>query len=124
MKSAMMVGGGNGASSATQQGDAAAAAAAAHSFLLDDDSSIPFTAEDVATRVDDAGLYGELPVPSCLADGGSFDFLRRDLRRGGLSSSSAAAASSGGGGGAGALASQAGPMVTPPGLPRVGGGGG
>ena len=120
MKSAMMVGGGAGALAAGSQPSsdsaaAAAAAAAAHSFLLDDDSSIPFTAEDVASRVDDAGLYGELPVPACLADGGSFDFLRRDLRRG---PSSASAASSGGAG------AGAGPMVTPPGLPRAGGVGG
>ena len=133
MKSAMMVGGGGGGggggSGVSQAGGdaaAAAAAAAAHSFLLDDDSSIPFTAEDVASRVDDAGLYGELPVPACLADGGSFDFLRRDLRRGGAGSSSSSSAAAASGGGVGALSSSspAGPMVTPPGLPRAGGGAG
>jgi len=116
MKGAMMVGNSSQSQSANNGNDAAAAAAAAaaHSFLLDDDSSIPFTAEDVANRVDDGGLYGELPVPACLADGGSFDFLRRDLRRGGSSTTS-------NGAGAAASSSPVGSTVTPPGLPRAGG---
>ena len=61
--------------------DAAAGGAASHSFLLDDDSSIPFTADDVAAGVDDAGLYGDVPIPPALAEGDSFAFLARDLRK-------------------------------------------
>ncbi|KAK9815009.1 hypothetical protein WJX73_004719 [Symbiochloris irregularis] len=58
---------------------------ASHSFLLDDDSSIPFTLDDIQTLVDDKEMYGEVPVPQQLREGGirSFDFLRRDLRRAG-----------------------------------------
>jgi myosin-5 len=58
--------------------------AASHSFLLDDDSSIPFSLDDISNLMEEKDMYSEVPVPSSLRDGRSFEFLQRDLRRGSL----------------------------------------
>jgi len=139
---AAMVAAASGAAAPALASAAAAAGGGSHSFLLDDDSSIPFTAADVAASMDDAGLYGELPIPPALLapapEGGSgagpaappgtlatlssaasasssFEFLRRDLRLAGQGSGGGGSRASPGGGGGG------GPTPPPPGWTAAGG---
>jgi myosin-5 len=59
-----------------------ASAPGGHSFLLDDDTATPFTQEEIAGSMDDAGLLGELPaalLPQELREAQSFNFLAKRL---------------------------------------------
>ncbi|MEW5300071.1 MAG: hypothetical protein WDW36_003028 [Sanguina aurantia] len=59
-------------------------ASASHSFLLDDDSTLPFSAPEVLSQMDDKELYLGVPVPEALKGENdmtvSFAFMEKELK--------------------------------------------